>query len=50
MDGVGIQNQLAVDFVGADNQVMSDGDFGQGFELVTAKHPPNRVVRIAQHQ
>ena len=42
------KDQIAVDLVGADDDVVTQADFGHAFQLVAAENAAHRVVGTAQ--
>ena len=42
--------QIAVDFVRTDNHIVPQAYFGESFQFTPAKHPADRVVRVAQEK
>ena len=45
-----VEDQAAVDFIGADEQVMALAEGGDGLEFRALPGPANRVVRMAKQQ
>ncbi len=48
--GVLVQQQVAVNFIGADHQVVALGDGVDGQQLLAGEHGAARVLRVAQQQ
>jgi hypothetical protein len=47
---VGVENQAAVDFVGADDEVVRFGQGGNGEQFIVLPAAPDRVVRVAEQE
>ena len=43
-------DQIAMNFVGADQHVARQAQLGHAFQFVAAKHAPHRIVRIAEDE
>ena len=50
MTQTGLEQEVAMNFIGADDQFPLSGPFGETFQFFAGKGSTNRIVRMAKHE